>query len=174
MKGRIRGALLSVFGLGAVLLLLAAGGRDDADHQPGNVCSFRSTEGLYGFTCSGFAQGAPGVLEPISFAGYVRGDGHGAFEGPLTVNTSAPIGTIHERVKGRATLDPNRECIGTVVYDQNSIEIAPGIYSPPGSAPNLTAEFVIVESGNEILGLPVEPGQTGASVPRLTCRLAPL
>jgi len=103
--------------------------------------------------------------------GYIHGDGHGRFFGDVSLNTGAPIGTIHEKVDGQATIDRARGCIGTVVYDKNSIEIAPGVFTPPGSAPKLTAEFAIVDGGHELLGMPVEPGQSGDALPRLACRL---
>jgi len=103
--------------------------------------------------------------------GYIRGDGRGRFFGDVSLNTGAPIGTIHEKVDGHATADRSRGCIATVVYDKNSIELPGGVWTPPGSAPTLTADFVIVEGGHEILGLPVEPGQSGDAVPRLACRL---
>jgi hypothetical protein len=158
-----------VVGLGAVLVLGAAAWRDD-DGQ--NVCGFRNTEGLYGISCVGSLQPGPGApFGPASMVGYIRGDGHGRFFGDISLNTGAPIGTIHEKIDGHATVDPARGCIGTVVYDNNSIEIAPGVFSPPGTAPKLTAEFAIIEDGHEILGLPVEPGQSGDALPRLACRL---
>jgi len=100
--------------------------------------------------------------------GYVRGDGRGRFFGDVSLNSGAAIGTIHEKVDGQATLDATRGCLGTVVYDKNKIEVAPGVFVP---GPPLIAEFAIVEGGHEILGLPVEPGQAGDAVPRMACRL---
>jgi len=165
----IRILAASVLGLGSALVLGAAAWHDDDGL---NVCSFRSTEGLYGITCVGSLQPGPGApFGPAAMVGYVRGDGRGGFSGDVSLNTGAPIGTIHEKLEGHATVDPARGCIGTVVYDNNSIEIAPGVFTPPGSAPKLTADFAIVDNGHELLGLPVEPGQSGDALPRLACRL---
>jgi hypothetical protein len=55
-----------------------------------------------------------------------------------------------------------------VVYDKNTIEVAPGVFVP---GPPLIAEFAVVEGGHEILGMPVAPGESGDAVPRLACRL---
>src|SRR5215831_18708392 len=153
-------ALVGVFGL------TRASAHDDEGQ---NVCSFRDTEGLYGISCVGALQPGPGTpFGPAAMVGYIRGDGRGRFFGDVSLNSGAAIGTIHEKVDGQATLDATRGCLGTVVYDKNKIEVAPGVFVP---GPPLIAEFAIVEGGHEILGLPVEPGQAGDAVPRMACRL---
>lgn len=170
MSHRNRIVFLALLTVGAVFGLVAAAWHDD--DNGGGVCSFRSTEGLYGISCVGALQPGPGTpFGPAAMVGYIRGDGRGRFFGDVSLNTGAPIGTIHEKVDGHSTVDPSRGCIATVVYDNNSIELPGGVWSPPGSAPKLIADFVIVEGGHEILGLPIEPGQAGDAVPRLACRL---
>ena len=170
MNHRLRISLAVLLGVGGVLGLAAASWHDDEDGA--GVCSFRNTEGLYGISCVGALQPGPGTtFGPAAMVGYIRGDGHGRFFGDVSLNTGAPIGTIHEKVDGHSSVDPSRGCIATVVYDKNSIEVAPGVWSPPGSAPPLIADFAIVEGGHEILGLPVQPGAAGDAVPRLACRL---
>jgi len=167
MSHRLRRIIVaSVLGLVAVFGLARAAAHDD-DGQ--NVCSFRSTEGLYGISCVGALQPGPGTpFGPAAMVGYIRGDGRGRYFGDVSLNTGASIGTIHEKVDGHSTIDPTRGCIATVTYDNNQIEVAQGVWVP---GPPLIADFVIVEGGHEILGLPIQPGQSGDAVPRLACRL---
>jgi hypothetical protein len=169
MRHRIRILCAALVGAGAIFGLVAASWHDE---EGAGLCSFHNTEGLYGISCVGALQPGPGTpFGPAAMVGYIRGDGRGRFFGDVSLNTGASIGTIHEKVDGHATADPNRGCIATVVYNNNSIELPGGIWSPPGSAPPLTADFVVVEGGHEILGLPIEPGQAGDALPRLACRL---
>lgn len=132
-------------------------------------CSFRNTEGLYGFNCTGFfPPTTPGAstLQPIGFVGYVRGDGRGRFYGPATV--SLDFGSLPARIDGTATLDPTRECLGRVVYTTFEIEFAPGVWQNVGPS---TFDFAVVAGGDEILGSATAPTATGLGVPRMQCRL---
>lgn len=139
------------------------------DHAPPKPCSFRNTEGLYGFHCTGFfPPTTPGstALQPVGFVGFVRGDGAGHFSGQGTV--SLDFGSLPARFDGQATLDPARACLGRVVYDPYEIEFAPGVWQGVGPA---IFDFAVVADGNEILGSAVAPGGTGIAVPRMACRL---
>jgi hypothetical protein len=150
-------------------LVSAKGPSQAASHAPAKACSFRNTEGLYGFHCTGFfPPTTPGssTLQPIGFVGYVRGDGAGHFGGTGTV--SLDFGSLPARFDGDATLDPARSCLGRVVYDPYEIEFAPGVWQSVGPA---IFDFTVVADGNEILGSAVAPGGTGIAVPRMACRL---
>ena len=148
----------------------------DPNARSARSCSFRNTEGLYGFNCTGFFPPTPpastsDALQPIGFVGYVRGDGHGRFYGPATV--SLDFGSLPARLDGQATLDPERECLGRVVYSKFEIEFAPEVWVNVGPS---TFDFVVVADGNEILGSATAPPSllgtpTGSAVPRMACRL---
>ena len=86
--------------------------------------------------CVGALQAGPGTpFGPAAMVGYIRGDGRGRFFGDVSLNSGAPIGTIHEKVDGHATADPSRGCIATVVYDKNSIELPGGVWIHPAALP---------------------------------------
>jgi hypothetical protein len=167
MRSLSRLTIGGLFAAGATLLVAGAG---NDDHRPGGHCSIRSIEGLYGIQCSGFLPPVtPGAtdVQPASFVGYTRTNARGEVEASFTLNTA--LGSLHSRASGTATLDHTRECIGTVVYDKNQIEVAPGVWV---DGPPLSADFAIVHGGDELLGAPTAfPGQTGALVPRAACRL---
>jgi hypothetical protein len=140
-----------------------------ADARSAKGCSFRNTEGLYGFNCTGFfPPTTPGStsLQPIGFVGFVRGDGLGGFGGDATV--SLDFGSLPARLDGQATLDPSRSCLGRVTYSTFEIEFAPGVWQNVGPA---TFDFVVVANGREILGSATAPAGTGIAVPRMACRL---
>ena len=150
-------------------LVLAGGSPARSEGRPGRTCSFRNTEGLYGYNCTGFfPPTTPGssALQPIGFVGFVRGDGAGHFSGPATV--SLDFGSLPARLDGQATLDPARDCLGRVVYTTFEIEFAPGFWQNVGPA---TFDFVVVANGDEILGSATAPTATGSAVPRMACRL---
>jgi len=133
------------------------------------ACSFRNTEGLYGFNCMGFfPPTTPGssTLQPIGFVGFVRGDGRSRFFGDATV--SLDFGSLPARLDGQATLDPARSCLGRVSYTTFEIEFAPGVWQNVGPA---TFDFAVVDGGKEILGSATAPNGTGIAVPRMACRL---
>jgi hypothetical protein len=145
------------------------GRADRANGPAAKSCSFRNTEGLYGFNCTGFfPPTTPGsaVLQPIGFVGFVRGDGLGRFSGDATV--SLDFGSLPARLDGQATLDPSRSCLGRVVYSTFEIEFAPGVWQNVGPA---TFDFAVVADGREILGSATAPAGTGIAVPRMACRL---
>ena len=144
-------------------------GGSSAEGRPIRACSFRNTEALYGFNCTGFfPPTTPGsaALQPIGFVGFVRGDGRGRFFGDATV--SLDFGSLPARLDGQATLDPNRSCLGRVEYTTFEIEFAPGVWQNVGPA---TFDFVVVGGGKEILGSATAPTGTGIAVPRMACRL---
>jgi hypothetical protein len=128
-------------------------------------CSFRRTEGAYGFSCAGSSNVGQGLV-PIAAVGVVAGDSKGVFSGRGTLNS--PLGSLPWRFKGPATLDA--DCFGRVSYDQNEVE------APPGSGnwiklPPALFDFAVVDDGKEILGSAVAPASMGDEVPRLACRL---
>jgi hypothetical protein len=162
-----RFALAGSLAIGGLLLAGMTPARSEA--SPVRACSFRNTEGLYGFNCSGFfPPTTPGstALQPIGFVGFVRGDGAGRFFGDATV--SLDFGSLPVRLDGQATLDPARSCLGRVEYTTFEIEFAPGVWQNVGPA---TFDFVVVANGKEILGSATAPNGTGIAVPRMACRL---
>jgi len=167
MRSISRLTIAGLFAAGA--LLLVAGARND-DRRPGGHCSVQSIVGLYGLQCSGFlAPVTPGAtdVQPASFVGYTRTNAKGEIEATFTLNTA--LGSLHSRASGTLSFDHTRECIGTVVYDKNQIEVAPGVWV---DGPPLSADFAVVHGREELLGTPTAfPGQTGALVPRAACRL---
>ena len=156
-------------GFAAGALLLGASAHNDT-HRPAGQCDVRNVVGLYGFQCSGFLPPVtPGAtdVQPASFVGYTRTNEKGEIEANFTLNTA--LGSLPSRASGKVTFDPTRACIGTVVYDKNQIEVAPGVWV---DGPPLSADFAVVHGGDELLGVPTAfPGQTGALVPRAACRL---
>jgi hypothetical protein len=162
-----RFALAGTLAIGGLVLAGMTPARSEA--SPVRACSFRNTEGLYGFNCTGFfPPTTPGstALQPIGFVGFVRGDGAGRFFGDATV--SLDFGSLPARLDGQATLDPARSCLGRVEYTTFEIEFAPGFWQNVGPA---TFDFVVVENGKEILGSATAPTGTGIAVPRMACRL---
>lgn len=153
----------------AVSALGLVHGGTPAEGRPVRFCSFRNTEALYGFNCTGFfPPTTPGsaALQPIGFVGFVRGDGRGRFYGDATV--SLDFGSLPARLDGQATLDPTRSCLGRVSYTTFEIEFAPGVWQNVGPA---TFDFVVVDDGKEILGSATAPAGAGIAVPRMACRL---
>ena len=149
--------------------LIHGGSPARSEGRSTKACSFRNTEGLYGFNCTGFfPPTTPGssALQPIGFVGFVRGDGKGRFFGDATV--SLDFGSLPARLDGQATLDPARSCLGRVSYTTFEIEFAPGVWQNVGPA---TFDFAVVDGGKEILGSATAPAGTGFAVPRMACRL---
>jgi len=147
---------------------LIQGGSPARSEGRTQACSFRNTEALYGFNCTGFfppTTVGSTALQPIGFVGFVRGDGKGRFFGDATV--SLDFGSLPARLDGQATLDPARSCLGRVVYSTFEIDFGGGFVNV-GPA---TFDFVVVDGGKEILGSATAPGGTGSAVPRMACRL---
>jgi hypothetical protein len=135
------------------------------------ACSFANTEGLYGFTCSGFyprtdATGAIVGQQPIGVVGVLHGDGRGHYSADATL--SSDYGSLPWRLEGDATLDAKRNCLGRVVYTTNQLTLDSGYVL---NLPPATFDFAVVGGGEEILGSATAPGLFGDAVPRLACRL---
>jgi len=171
MKRAIRTIPVLTLLAGASLIIAAApaGGESDSKHQ--KSCSFRNTEGPYGFNCSGFyprtnAQGEVVGQQPIGAVGVVRGDGQGHFSVQATL--SSDFGSLPWRLDGDATLDPERDCLGRVSYTTNQLTLGDGTVI---SLPPAFFDFAVAAGGDEILGSATAPGAFGDAVPRLSCRL---
>ena len=127
-------------------------------------CSNRMTRGTYGFTCTGMVipQGATTPI-PIAQIGVVYGDGNGHWEGYDTASIAGTFLPQYVTSTGGVAAVVNPDCSGTITYkvwsaDPNTSNSA----VPEGVLP---INFVVVNNGNEIDGLPTNPGYI------VTCRL---
>ncbi len=119
----------------------------------GQVCSNHTIRGTYGVVCTGFlspAQGAPQV--PFSALGTVTGDYSGVFQG--TAKASIGGGIVTQVVKGTAVI--NSDCTTTITYTQTI---------DGQKAPDLHILAHILDQGQEIRGMALDPGST------MTCNL---
>jgi hypothetical protein len=140
--------------------------------QPSPKCNNRMTKGTYGFACTGVVIPGPGSA-PIPFAqvGVVISDGTGHWEGPATTSFGGTILPGYVTTTGNpaspipaADAVINPDCSGTITYLQYAAnpDVDPG---KAGSPMPLPINFVVVNDGNEIDGLPMGPGSV------MTCRL---
>ena len=113
----------------------------------GQVCTNHTTRGTYAFVCSGFISPAPGAPQvPFSALGTVIANSSGVFSGN-TAKVSVG-GTIFSwSVVGTQTL--NSDCTGTITYDQK-------FDGQPAGQININ--YHVLDNGNEIRGMPVDPG----------------
>lgn len=153
------------------LFAVASAADRESESERGKVCSFRNTEGPYGFNCTGFyprtdAQGSVVGQQPIGVVGVTRGDGRGHFSVEATLSTD--FGSLPWKLDGDATLDPKRDCLGRVIYTTNQLTLGDGTVI---SLPPAVFDFAVAAAGDEILGSATAPGAFGDAVPRLACRL---
>jgi hypothetical protein len=136
-----------------------------AQGGPGK-CSNRAIAGTYSYTCTGMVL-LPNVAAPVPIAilGVAHGDAAGNWHAAATMSFN---GTFMPQY---ATTDPNlggvpavvkSDCSGTITYqtytgDPNATDSQ---YMGP-----LPINFVIMNNGSEIKGLPTNPGYT------VTCHL---
>ncbi len=161
---KIRNVALTLFVLAGLVLSAVA---QNAAHQR---CSNRLIAGAYSFTCTGTVvppntpQGTPPF--PIAMLGVAYGDDAGNWHGmdtlsfngefiPQYVTTDPNLGGV------RAVVNP--DCSGTIKYQVYTAD--PNTTSNAVHVGELPINFVIINHGNEIRGLPTVPGYT------VTCQL---
>ncbi len=127
----------------------------------GPACSNRLTAGAYSFSCTGTVM-LPDANAPVPIAmlGVARSDGAGNWDGYDTLSFNGQF--VQQYVTTNADFggipaDVNRDCSGTITYEILSAE--PGDPNAEKIAP-LPINFVIMDNGNEIRGLPTSPGYT--------------
>jgi len=136
MTAKIKSLLLLV-----PALFLASGA------QAQNKCSFTTTRGTYGATCSGsvfpgpgsFVPGSP--LVPYALLGTCTGNSTGYF----TCSGSASIGgvVIPAPAQGQSVVNP--DCTGQITYNK-------------GTPQELDINFLILHEGKQIRGMLQNPG----------------
>ena len=108
--------------------------------QAGERINPKDLNRSYGFSCSGTAGPSP-----FTEIGQVTCDGRDTCSGTGIMNS--PTGAFVTTVVGHFTLDPNG--IGFITYD----------VSAGGTILfQLHIQFVVLDGGREIRGLPIEPG----------------
>lgn len=113
----------------------------------GQSCSQQTTRGFWAFTCDGYLAPAPAApLQPARSLGTcnISKTGYAECEGTANVGGTILLQALH----GQAYNEQN--CTGTVTYTQT-------IFGQP--APDLNVRYVILDNGDMIKGLPVDPGQ---------------
>ena len=128
------------FGVLALLVVLALA------PAWGQVCSNHTTQGTYAFVCSGFispASDAPQV--PFSALGTAKANFSGVFTGTAKASVGGTI--VNWSVVGTQNL--NSDCTGTITYDQK-------FDGKPAGQINI--DYHVLDNGNEIRGMPVDPG----------------
>jgi hypothetical protein len=129
----------------------------------GPACSNRLIAGDYSYTCTGMVvlqDGTPPV--PIAILGVAYGDADGNWRGAATMSlngTMMPQFSTTDPSLGGKPAVVKKDCTGTITYqtylDSNHTQ-------PLGPLP---INFVIMNDGNELKGLPTNQGYT------VTCHL---
>lgn len=145
--------------LSSIAVLLLLGSSLPALAQ-GHMCSNRLIAGTYSFSCTGTVMlpdaNAPA---PIAMLGVVKSDAMGNWEGNHTLTING-LQFMHQYV----TTDPNwggvpaevkPDCSGTITYE---ILTGDPVASDAEKFAPLPINFVIMNNGNEIRGLPTSPG----------------
>ena len=112
----------------------------------GQTCSNHTTHGTYGFVCSGFISPAPSAPQvPFSALGSVTASFGGVFTGGAQTSIGGTI--LNWSVTGTQNL--NSDCTGTITYDQK-------FNGQPAGQINIS--YHVLDNGNEIRGMPIDPG----------------
>ena len=112
----------------------------------GQVCSNHTTRGTYAFVCSGFISPAPGAPQvPFSALGTASANFAGVFTGTAKASVGGTI--VNWSVVGTQNL--SSDCTGTITYDQK-------FDGKPAGQININ--YHVLDNGNEIRGIPVDPG----------------
>jgi hypothetical protein len=122
------------------LLLLGASLAMVTSAQAGDSIKPKDLKRSYGFSCLGTASGAP-----FTEIGQVTCDGRDTCAGTGIMNS--PIGPFVTTVVGHFTLDTNG--IGFITYDVSAGGVV--LFQLP-------IQFVVLDGGREIRGLPIVPG----------------
>ena len=138
MRSQVTGALAArVIGFSGATAAPPAGGQLT---PPSPRCSLETLRGAYGLEWVGTrpAPGGPGVIETFTGVAIRTFDGAGGFTQVSNVKGSVS-GLAPADIESVGTYEVNEDCSGTA-----SAQFTPG-------APVITARFVIVERGNEVL-----------------------
>jgi hypothetical protein len=127
---------ISLLFLGALLAMVTSA-------QAGDSIKPKDLKRSYGFSCSGTASSDPFI--PFTEIGQVNCDGRDTCAGTAIMNS--PTGAFVTTVLGHFTLDPNG--IGFITYDVSAGGHV--LYQLP-------IQFVVLDGGREIRGLPIVPG----------------
>jgi hypothetical protein len=139
---------LTTLFLAFLILLLATAA---LGQTPNPMCNIRSAMGAYGYNCSGVAPNPFDnfAVEPFAAYGYVFGDGRGQWHGYGKVSFNGAIAPWTHNTRPGAPGTVNPDCTGAVTY-----EVTVG--GQP--VPDAHFEYVIVDSGREVKGFPVDAG----------------
>ena len=150
----------------AILVLASTGIAACAIAQAGNLhrCSNKSIQGSYASTCTGTVVINQSTSMPIAIIGVVTSDGKGHFEGPATADFGGQFMPEYFSTTGPNAQPSvvNSDCTGTITYEmytanpisQDSVDLGP-----------LPIDFVVMDDGNQIRGMPTAPGYI------VTCQL---
>ena len=120
-------------------------------HHP-YKCTNATGKGQYGYSCSGVAPNPLDAFatEPSAAYGVVTGDGTGQWNGygKVSFNGKMIVPWTHKTRPYDLSI-VNSDCTGSVTY-----EVTVG----GNSVPDAHFEFVIVNGGQEIKGIPVDAG----------------
>lgn len=110
-------------------------------------CNQQTTRGFWAYACDGYlAPAADAPLEPARILGTCNASNTASWSCQGTVNLAGQ--TLPQTLHGQA--NNNANCTGTITYTQT-------IFGQP--APNLDIQYVILDQGDKIKGLPIDPGQ---------------
>jgi len=142
--------------LAAVVLVLAVPAA--AQDNGSGSCSTQTVRGNYSVTCTGFvspAANAPQV--PFTAMAALACTWGGSCTAAGMVSLGGAI--LQQSVSGVAVVNP--DCTGTITYDQK-------LNGQPG--PKLNIIFHILDGGNQMLGMSVDPGTNMLCTLRLISR----
>jgi hypothetical protein len=110
-------------------------------------CTPHTTRGFWAATCDGYLSPAPAAaLQPARLLATCTSSRTAFWDCEGTVNLGGQI--LAQELHGQAI--NNENCTGTITYAQT-------IFGQP--APDLNIRFVVLDQGDTIKGLPIDPGQ---------------
>ena len=135
----------------AMLILLAFSVSSIAQQRGPSKCTNATAKGAYGYSCSGVAPNPFDNfnVEPFAAYGVVTSDGKGQWNGYGKVSFNGALAPWTHNTRPNAPSIVNPDCTGSVTY-----EVTVGGYP----VPDAHFEFVIVNSGREVKGFPVDAG----------------
>lgn len=110
-------------------------------------CRAKTTRGFWAATCDGYLALGPGApLQPTRILGTCNATATEFWTCEASVNVAGQV--FPQALQGQANTEPN--CTGTITYTQT-------ISGQP--APDLNIRYVVLDNGDSIKGLPIDPGQ---------------
>ncbi len=136
----------------ALGLALAAAPFDARAEGCSEACNLHQIRGTYSTSCQGFMSPQAGVFVPTAALGVQSADSNSVFSGSAG-NVSIGGQQLVLRIEGKPEL--NDDCTGKITYKVTLV-------TPQGDVPqpDQTYAFVVLDHGNRIRAIEIDPGQT--------------